>query len=219
MFTESFWVPVFLSLRVAALSGTIAFIIGVAAAWGLAKRRFTGRTLLETLFLLPLVLPPTVIGFSLLLVLGKNGPLQPLLKLIWHSGILFTPSAAVIASVIIAFPLAYMTARSGFEDVPDELLDAARSMGASPGQLLRYVLLPLARRSLYAAFILAFARSLGEFGATLMVAGNIPERTQTVPSAIYIAVESGQFSLAWAWSAVMAAISFLLLFVVGRWRN
>lgn len=219
LLTDSFWMPVRLSLQIAAVSGTIAFILGVMAAWGLAKRRFPGKSAIETVFLLPLVLPPTVVGFSLLVVLGKQSPIAPLLEAIWGSGILFTPGAAVAASVLIAFPLVYMTARSGFEGVEEELLAAARSMGASSRQMLGYVLLPLARRSLIAAFVLGFARSLGEFGATMMVAGNIPGRTQTVPSAIYVAVETGEFQLAWAWSAVMALVSFVLLFAAGRFRD
>ncbi|WP_274362295.1 molybdate ABC transporter permease subunit [Paenibacillus thermotolerans] len=219
MLTDSFWIPVRLSLEIAAVSGTIAFILGIVAAWALARRRFPGKSAIETVFLLPLVLPPTVIGFSLLVLLGKSSPIAPLLEAIWGSGVLFTPGAAVAASVFIAFPLVYMTVRSGFEVVEEELLAAARSMGASPFQTLRYVLLPLARRSLIAAFVLGFARSLGEFGATMMVAGIIPGRTQTVPSAIYVAVETGRFDLAWAWSGVMAVVSFALLFAAGRIRD
>lgn len=208
--------PIFLSLKVAVVSSIFVLLIGGLAAWGMSRRYFRGKTLLETTFLLPLVLPPTVVGFILLVLLGKKSWIGYLMESFFNQSIIFTWGAAVIASIVVAFPLVYQTMKTGFSSVNKDLEDAGRSTGANEWQVLRYITLPLAWRSVTAAYILGFARGLGEFGATLMIAGNIPHKTQTLPTAIYIAVESGDQTLAWCWAGVIIIISFGLMFFANR---
>ncbi|MNH90087.1 Molybdenum transport system permease protein ModB [compost metagenome] len=211
MNTMDFWSPVILSLRVSLLAGIAAFVCAIWAAWRMTIRKFPGLTVVETLFMLPLVLPPTVVGFLLLVIFGRRSWVGQVFEMLFNMPIVFTWGAAVIAAAVVAFPLAYQTIKTGFTSIDRDLLAVGRSMGASEFQLLRFVSLPLARRSLMTAFILAFTRSLGEFGATLMLAGNIPGRTQTLPTAIYIAVDSNDLNLAWLWAGLMVLMSFVLL--------
>ncbi|ANS73369.1 molybdenum ABC transporter permease [Paenibacillus yonginensis] len=213
---HDFWPPVRLSLQVALLSSILALILGVLAARWMTRARFKGKVLLETLFMLPLVLPPTVVGFLLLLALGRRSWLGHWIEWVFNAPIIFTWWAGVIASVVVAFPLVYQTMKTGFHSIDRSLEDAARSIGAGEWQLFRYVSLPLVFHSLLSAYILGFARALGEFGATLMIAGNIPGKTQTVPTAIYVAVDSGNLPMAWAWTGTVIFISFLMLLFTGR---
>ncbi|WP_159881449.1 molybdate ABC transporter permease subunit [Paenibacillus puerhi] len=215
----SFAEPIRLSLQVSLIASVIAFALAAAAAWGMDKARFRGKTLLETIILLPLVLPPTVVGFILLVLLGRKSVLGIRFEQLFGHPIVFTWHAAVIASIVVAFPLVYQTLKVGFQSVDRDLLDAARSMGAGEWQVLSRVTLPLAWRSLRSGYVLGFARALGEFGATLMLAGNIPGRTQTVPTAIYLAVDSGNMTLAWLWCGSLVMISMLLLWLAGRPRG
>ncbi|KIL34131.1 molybdenum ABC transporter permease [Cohnella kolymensis] len=203
--------PVYLSIKVAVISSFIVFVLAMAAARWMSRRRFWGKSLLDTLFLLPLVLPPTVVGFVLLMTLGRRSWIGQAYERLLDQPIVFTWIAAVIAAVVVAFPLAYRTMRAGFEEVDRELEDAARATGANEWQVFRYITMPLASKSLLAGYILGFARGLGEFGATLMIAGNIPQRTETIPTAIYMAVDRGEASLAWIWALAMVLISFLML--------
>ncbi|GAB6991930.1 molybdate ABC transporter permease subunit [Paenibacillus pini] len=182
----------------------------------MSRRNFRGKTVVETTFLLPLVLPPTVVGFILLVLLGKKSWIGQFMESFFNQSIIFTWGAAVIAAIVVAFPLVYQTMRTGFSLVDKDIEDAARSMGASEWQVLRYITMPLAWRSLVTAYLLGFARGLGEFGATLMIAGNIPHKTQTLPTAIYIAVESGDMTLAWYWAGAIIIISFGLMLVANR---
>ncbi|WP_420805727.1 molybdate ABC transporter permease subunit [Paenibacillus wynnii] len=211
-----FLTPVWLSIKISVITSIIVFILAVAAAKAMANRRFRGKSLVETVLLLPLVLPPTVVGFVLLVLLGRRSWIGRLYEQLTEQTIIFTWVAAVIASVIVAFPLVYRTVKSGFESVERNLEDAARAQGASEFQVLRYVSLPLASRSLAAGYVLGFARGLGEFGATIMVAGNIPGRTQTVPTAIYVAVDGGNMVLAWMLVCSIIAISAVMLMFVNR---
>jgi molybdate transport system permease protein len=208
--------PILLSLKVSVVSSIFVLLIGGIAAWGMSRRTFRGKTLLETAILLPLVLPPTVVGFVLLVLLGKKSWIGYLMERLFDQSIIFTWGAAVIASIVVAFPLVYQTMKTGFSLVSKDLEDSGRSIGANEWQVLRYITLPLAWRSVMAAYILGFARGLGEFGATLMIAGNIPHKTQTLPTAIYIAVESGNQTLAWCWTAAIVFISFGLMFTVNH---
>lgn len=208
--------PVYLSIKIAIISSIIVFAAAIAAARWMSRKRFWGKSLLETVFLLPLVLPPTVVGFVLLVVLGRRSWIGQAYEKLLDQPIVFTWIAAVVAAVVVAFPLAYRTIRAGFEEVDRELEDSARSMGAGEWQVFRFITMPLASRSLIAGFILGFARGLGEFGATLMIAGNIPHRTQTIPTAIYTAVDRGEVSLAWIWASAMVLISFLMLLIANR---
>lgn len=210
-YSDQFWSPVLLSLKVSVLSATIAFALAVWAAHLVGRRPFPGRPAVETLFMLPMVLPPTVVGFLLLVIFGRRSPIGEGIEWLFEQPIVFTWGAAVIAASVVAFPLAYQTIKTGLLSIDRDLEAVGRSLGASEWQIFRYVTFPLARRSLVSAFILAFARSLGEFGATLMIAGNIPGRTQTLPTAIYVAVESGDMRQVWLWSGLMVLISFILL--------
>ncbi|SDO42168.1 molybdate transport system permease protein [Paenibacillus sp. yr247] len=206
--------PILLSLKVAVVSSFLVLLSGGLFAWWMSRRNFKGRMVLETVFLLPLVLPPTVVGFVLLVLLGKKSWIGKMMESMFNQPIIFTWGAAVVASVVVAFPLVYQTMKTGFASVHRDLEEAARSMGASEWQVLRLITLPLAWRSVITAYTLGFARGLGEFGATLMIAGNIPHRTQTLPTAIYIAVESGNQTFAWCWTGAIILISFILLYAV-----
>lgn len=209
------WDPIQLSLQIAVIASALSTLCGILIAWRMSIRKFRQKVVLETIFMLPLVLPPTVIGFLLLVVLGRNSWVGQLLDLLFSSQIIFTWAAAVIASVVVSFPLVYQTMKTGIHAIDISLMDAARSNGASEWQLFRYVTLPLSVPSVMTAYILSFARSLGEFGATLMIAGNIPGKTQTVPTAIFVAVDSGNMTMAWIWTISMILISFLLLLLTG----
>jgi molybdate transport system permease protein len=185
------WFPLWLSLRVSLASTAIALGGGLAIAYVLANRSFRGRELLDALITLPLVLPPTVLGYYLLVVLGRNTPLGRVFEWITGAPLVFTAKAAVLAALFHAAPLLVKSARAAFESVDRSYERAARTLGASEWRIFWRVSLPLAARPIAAASALAFARSLGDFGVTLMIAGNIPGRTQTVALAIYDAVESG----------------------------
>ncbi|WP_127533586.1 molybdate ABC transporter permease subunit [Paenibacillus kobensis] len=210
------WPPIRLSLQVTFLSSLIVIALGTAAAWRLSRSKRKGRIVIETLFMLPLVLPPTVVGFILLVLLGRRSTVGRFIEWLFGAPVVFTWWAAVIATFVVAFPLVYQAMRAGFDSVDPELEAAARASGASEWQVLRYISLPLASRSLVTAYILGFARGLGEFGATLMIAGNIPGRTQTVPTAIYVAVDAGHNSMAWAWTISMIVFSFLMLLIARK---
>ncbi|WP_338553757.1 molybdate ABC transporter permease subunit [Paenibacillus sp. KS-LC4] len=212
----AFWTPIRLSLQVALLSSVVTLLLGVLIAKWMSKAKFKGKLLLETLFMLPLVLPPTVVGFLLLVLLGRRGWMGKLIEWVFHAPVIFTWWAAVIASIVVAFPLVYQTMKVGFSGVDHHLEDAGRSMGGSSWQIFRYITLPLVWPSLISAYILGFARALGEFGATLMIAGNIPGVTQTVPTAIYVAVDGGNMTMAWAWTIAIVLISFLMLALTRR---
>ncbi|WP_214631423.1 molybdate ABC transporter permease subunit [Paenibacillus agaridevorans] len=216
---QTFWPPIRLSIQVTLLSSIVAAVLGIAAAWWMSRRKFRGQTMVDTAFLLPLVLPPTVVGFLLLMLLGRRSWVGQAIEWLFSSPVIFSVWAAVIAAVVVAFPLVYQTMRVGFDSVDRELEESARSMGASNMQVFRMITLPLAWRSLVTAYVLGFARGLGEFGATLMIAGNIPGKTQTVPTAIYVAVDAGRMTMAWAWTIGIVIISFLLLLLTGRWKR
>ena len=216
---EDIWAPIGLSLRVSLFASILVFLVGTYFAWKLARARFPGKLLLETLFMLPLALPPTVIGFLLLVLFGRRGPVGQLLERIFDYSLLFTPQAAVIASVVVAFPLMYQSAKTGFAGVDPDLEAAARGLGATKRQIFFYVSLPLAWRSLLTGYLLGFARGLGEFGATLMIAGNIPKVTQTLPMAIYLAVDQGKMTLAWFWTGATIFIAFVMILLTNRLRR
>src|SRR5258707_5947621 len=184
------WFPLWLSLRVALVSTALAFAGGLWIAYLLANREFRGKDVLDAAVTLPLVLPPTVLGYYLLVLIGRASPLGKLWESIFGSPLVFTWKAAVIAALLHALPLLVKSARAALESVDRSYERAARNLGASEWKLFWRVTMPLAWRSILAATVLAFARSLGDFGVTLMVAGNIPGRTQTVAVAIYPAVGS-----------------------------
>jgi molybdate transport system permease protein len=204
--------PIKLSIQVAIVSLLFVSISGVLTAKIMVNKNFNGKVLVETCFLLPLVLPPTVIGFLLVYILGGNSWIGKVIESIFHSSLMFSWWAAVIASSVVAFPLMYQSAKTGFLSMDKEVEDAARVDGASEWHVFYSVTLPLSYKALIAGFILSFARALGEFGATLMFAGNIPGKTQTAPTAIYVALESGNIKQAWILVCCMILISFIMLF-------
>jgi molybdate transport system permease protein len=207
--------PFLLSLQVTAVATGLMLVIGLPLALLLARRRFPGVTLVETAVNLPLVLPPTVVGYYLLLLLGRGGPVAEWLG--WR--LLFTWGAAVIASAVVGLPLLVQSARAAIAGVDPALENAARTLGSSEAAVIWRVTLPLARRGILAGVVLAAARALGEFGATLMVAGNIPDRTQTLPLAIYDAVQNRQYAQANWMVLVMTALAFVSLWAVRRFEQ
>jgi molybdate transport system permease protein len=210
------WFPLWLSLRVAFVSTAVAFVAGLWLAYILANREFRGKEVLDAAITLPLVLPPTVLGYYLLVLLAGNSPLGKLWENIFGSPLVFTWKAAVVAALLHSLPLLVKSARAALETVDRSLERAARNLGASEWRLFWRVTLPLARRSILAAVALAFARSLGDFGVTLMVAGNIPGRTQTAAVAIYDAVEAGNTALARTLVLVISAVALLILTLANR---
>jgi len=210
--------PLWISLKTSLVATALVLVTGLAAAQWRVRRRSRAWEVLDGLALLPLVLPPTVIGYILLLLFGREGPLG---RLLLRAGVLivFSWPATVIAAAVVAFPLMYLTARAAFEQLEPALLQAARTLGANEWQVFRRVALPLAWPGLAAGAVLAFARALGEFGATLMLAGNIPGRTQTIPVAIFFAIESGDNMRALAWVLIVVAISFAVLAAFGVWTR
>jgi molybdate transport system permease protein len=197
-----------LTLRVAAVSTLVILPIAVAVAWLLARRAGPGRTLAETILSLPLVLPPTAVGLLLLEALRKSGPLGRLLD---RAGIelLFTWKAVVLATAVMSFPLLVRPARAAFEEVDPRLLAMARSLGKTPLEAFRFVALPLSWRGILAGTLLAFSRALGEFGATILIAGNIPGRTQTLALAIFQRTQIGRDDAALRLVAVTVVLAFV----------
>jgi molybdate transport system permease protein len=204
------------TLRVAGVAGVIVAPLGIAVGLALARASFRGKSLVETFVALPLVLPPTAIGYVLLALLARDGLLGER-ALGFDLGLLFTWRAAVLASTIVALPLVARTARAAFEEVDPRLELMARSLGMSRARTLVLVTLPLARRGLLAATALGFGRALGEFGATVIVAGNIPGRTQTLALAIFSEIQLGDTAAALRLVAITVALAFLLVWGIERW--
>ncbi|KGA98168.1 molybdenum ABC transporter permease [Alkalihalobacillus alcalophilus ATCC 27647 = CGMCC 1.3604] len=209
-----FWTPVKLSLGVASFSLLIVFILGIAAAKFMANRTFKGRSVIDTVLLLPLVLPPSVVGFLLIVIFGRHSFIGQMVQFITGQPIIFTVTAAVIAATVVAFPLMYQATLAGFETINKDIENAARVDGAGELKVFGLITMPLASKAIISGGILSFARALGEFGATLMFAGNLPGRTQTIPTAIYMAMDSGNMTLAWQWVIVILFISFGMLMMV-----
>lgn len=216
--TESYLAPLLVSCKTVLTTTVITFFIGIAAARWMARYNGRCKSLIDGVFILPLVLPPTVVGFGLLLLFGKNGPLGELFSLLGTT-IVFSWPATVIAAVVMTFPLMYMSARGGFEQVDADVENAARTLGASEWRVFWTVTLPMARPAIIAATILAFARALGEFGATLMLAGNIPGRTATIPVAIYFNIQGGHNDRAIVLALIVLVISFASLAALAYWKR
>ena len=209
--------PLWISLRTAAVATLLAFLAGIAAARVVYGVRGRMRGLLDGILILPLVLPPTVVGFLLLLLFGRRSPLGQALEQIGVS-LVFSWPGAVVAAAVVAFPLMYRATLGAFDQVNPSLLDAARTLGAGEWRAFRDVLLPLAWPGVLAGTVLAFARALGEFGATLMLAGNIPGRTQTMPLAVFFAAESGNERLAAVWVVALVFLSLGVIAALNYWR-
>lgn len=210
--------PLFLSLKVAGISIIFVFITGVLLARFLARREFVGKNVIESIFLLPMVLPPTVVGFGLLIIFGKNGFIGQWLEK-FDIQLIFDWKGAVLASIVVSFPLMYQSASAAFKTIDDRLEKAALTMGASKLRVFFTVTLPLVWPGLLAGLVLAFARALGEFGATLMLAGYIPGKTDTIPLVIYFAVENGDMSKASFWVTIIVALGFSTIMWLNWWTK
>lgn len=210
------WFPLWLSLKVAASATFLSLLLGLWMAYVLANRKFRGKDVLNAAVTLPLVLPPTVLGYYLLVLLGRESPLGRFYEWLFGAPLVFTWQAAVVAAMFHATPLLVISARAALESVDRCYERAARNLGASEWRVFWRITLPLARRSVFAAAILAFARALGDFGITIMIAGNIPGRTQTVAVAIYDAVESGNGALARALVLVISVVAIAILTLANR---
>ena len=211
---QEFLSPIWLSLKIASIAGVIVILTGTFVGRLMARTSFKGKAILETVLMLPMVLPPTVIGFFLIVFFGKNSFVGQAIEWIFKQPIIFTWYAAVIASAVVAFPLMYQSAKSGFQGVDLDIEEAARVDGASEWKIFLFISIPLAAKALISGSILSFAWALGEFGSTLMFAGNIPGQTQTLPTAIYIAIDSGNMTMAWAWVISIVIISFIMLLTI-----
>lgn len=209
--------PIILSLKISAIATVISFFLGVFFAYIINKRDIPCRNLLESILILPIVLPPSVVGYILLVVLGKRGIIGSFL--LEHFGIqlVFTWVGAVIAACIVSLPLMYQNSKAALVSIDPIYEKAARTLGSSEWRIFRTVLFPLSWPGIISGTALSFARAMGEFGATLMVAGNIPQRTQTIPTAIYFAVESGDSRLANSLVFIMTAFSFAMIYTLNHW--
>ncbi|XUX05504.1 molybdate ABC transporter permease subunit [Sporosarcina sp. UB5] len=211
--------PLLLSLKVAAISTTVVFVFGIFFARIFSRKQFFGKSVIESFFMLPLVLPPTVVGFALLVLFGKQGWLGKWLMDWFGVQIIFSWVGAVIASIVVSFPLMYQSAAAAFDSLDERLENAARTLGASEWRVFWTIAFPLAWPGLLAGLVLAFARGLGEFGATLMLAGYIPGKTDTIPMAIYFAVESGQMEKATFWVVIIVALGFSTIMWLNWWSR
>ncbi len=207
--------PLIISLQTTVVATVITFALGLFAAHRVARmRRFKG--FVDGLFTLPMVLPPTVVGFFLLLMLGKNSPFGKLLQL-FDTSVVFTWGSTVIAAVVVSFPLMYRTVRGAFEQLDPNLVYAARTLRMSETRIFWQIIVPNSWSGIAAGTVLSFSRALGEFGATIMIAGNVPGRTQTMSTAIYTAVQSGNRAAAYRWVAIIMAISLISMLMMNRW--
>ena len=210
--------PLWISLKTAFVATVITFIIGIVISYKMANYRGKGRGIIDGIFTLPLILPPTVVGFFLLLICGKNGVIGKII-MSFDKNIIFTWSATVIAATVVSFPMMYRTCRSDFEQIDKNMILAARTLGLSESKIFFKIAIPLAWPGIIGGLVLSFARALGEFGATLMIAGNIPGKTQTMPVAIFFAVEGGDMNKALLWVLIIVAISFIMIFLLNFWSD
>jgi molybdate transport system permease protein len=210
--------PLWISFKTAITSTIITFFLGIAAAWFMKSKKGKLKVFFDAIFTLPMVLPPTVLGFFLLLIFGKNSPIG---KLLFSIGIklIFSWPATVIAATVVAFPLMYKTTSGAFQQIDENILNAARTLGVSEWRIFCTITVPLALPGIAAGTVLAFARALGEFGATLMMAGSIPGKTQTIPIAIFFAVEGGDMHIALYWVLIIFLISLVVIILNNYWTT
>jgi molybdate transport system permease protein len=208
--------PLWLTLKVALLATALAGAAGVALGWWMSRRRFVGHGLVDAVLMLPMVLPPTVLGYYLIVVIGRNGVLGRHLQAWFGINLMFTWQGAVIAAAVVSLPLVYKAARAAFEEVDGRFALAARTMGAGEREIFARIALPLAVRGIASGLMLAFARAMGEFGATLMIAGNLPGRTQTLSIAVYEAVQAGDDARALWLTLIVSVVCVGVLVASGR---
>ena len=210
------WSALSLSLQVAGWATLLNLVLGIGVGYLLARKRFVGRDLLDTVLTLPMVMPPTVLGYYLLVLLGRNGWLGQWLQDTWGINLIFSLQGAVIAATVVAFPLVFKPARAAFEAIDGQMEEAGRVLGVSEIGIFLRITLPLAWRGILAGVLLGFARALGEFGATLMVAGSIPGKTQTLSIAVYEAVQAGQDAVANTLVLITSLVCIVVLLGAGR---
>ena len=210
--------PLWISSKTAITATFITFFLGIAAAWFMKNKKGKFKVFFDAIFTLPMVLPPTVLGFFLLLIFGKKGPIG---KVLFSVGIklIFSWPATVIAATVVAFPLMYKTTAGAFGQIDESILNAARTLGVSEWRIFWTIAVPLALPGIAAGTVLSFARALGEFGATLMLAGNIPGKTQTIPIAIFFAVEGGEMATAFYWVLIISLLSLVVIILTNYWTS
>lgn len=206
--------PFIITIKTAAVATFITFFIGIGLAYLVCNLK-RGKFILDAVIMLPMVLPPTVVGFFLLIFLGKRSPIgQFFLK--FDISFVFTWKAAVIAAVIVSLPLMYRTTRAAFELIDPNIINAAKTLGISNFRIFRHIIIPNSKSGIIAGVVLSFTRALGEFGATIMFAGNVPNQTQTLSTAIYAAVQANDYDLATKWAILLATMSLIFIFAVNR---
>ncbi|MFT8340510.1 MAG: molybdate ABC transporter permease subunit [Clostridium beijerinckii] len=210
--------PLWISIKTATLSTIITFFLGIIVSYWMSNFKGKSKGIIDGLFTLPLILPPTVVGFFLLLICGKNGPIGKLLDL-FNTSLIFSWSATVIAAIVVSFPMMYRTTRSAFEQIDINILSAARTLGLSEFKIFYKIAIPLAMPGIIGGLVLSFARAMGEFGATLMLAGNIPGKTQTMPLAIFFAAEGGDMQKAILWVIIIVTLSLFLILILNYWSE
>lgn len=202
--------PLIISIKTSLVATLITFILGIIISYKIFWYKGRYESLIDTMLTLPLVLPPTVVGFCILITIGKNGPVGMILKTI-DINLIFTWTATVISAVIVSFPIMYRSLKSSFEQIDNNMIFAAKTLGLSEKEIFMKIMLPISYPGIIGAVILSFARAIGEFGATLMIAGNIPGKTQTMPIAIFFAVESGDMNKAMIWVMIIIGISAIVI--------
>ena len=210
--------PALISIKISVISTSIIFFLGITTAWWMTNYRGRWQGLLDGILTLPLVLPPTVAGFGILLLIGVRGPIGKFLN-IFGVNIIFSWYAAVIAATVVAFPLMYQTSRAAFEQIDANILNAARTLGVTEWKVFWKIAVPMAWPGILAGTALSFARSMGEFGATLMVAGSIPGKTLTIPIAIYFATAGGEMQVALVWVLIIFSISLTVMVAMNYWNK
>jgi len=208
--------PFWISLKTSAVSTLITFFIGIIISYKIANYSGKFKGLFDGLLTLPLILPPTVVGFFLLLICGNNGPVGKLLGR-FDISIIFSWTATVICAIVVSFPMMYRSSRSAFEQIDPNILAAARTLGLSEFKIFRKIAVPIAWPGIIGGIVLTFSRAMGEFGATLMLAGNIPNKTQTMPLAIFFAAEGGDMKKALLWVIIIVIFSLIMILVLNIW--
>lgn len=211
--------PFWISIKTSLLSTIITLIIGLPIAYVIATRNNKFKGLIDGIITLPLVLPPTVVGFFLLLLVGKNGPIGIFLRNIFDITLIFSWPATVISAIVVSFPMIYRTTRSSFEQIDTNIICAARTLGLSEFKIFYKIAIPITYPGIIGGIVLTFARAMGEFGATLMLAGNIPGKTQTMPLAIFFAVEGGDMKQAMLWVLIIIAFSLSMILLMNYWSS
>lgn len=210
--------PLWISIKTSLVATIITFFFGIVISYLVSNFKGKSKGLIDGLFTLPLILPPTVVGFFLLLICGKNGPVGKILEL-FDTSIIFSWSATILAAVVVSFPMMYRTTRSAFEQIDTNILSAARTLGLSEFKIFHKIAIPLAMPGIIGGLVLSFARAMGEFGATLMIAGNIPGKTQTMPLAIFFAAEGGDMEKAMIWVSIIVLLSLTLIIILNYWSE